>query len=168
LLTARLLGDLRQQAATDPLTRLGHHASFTEAVDVAHRPHAPSQRPAVLVIDVDNFKLVNDEHGHPHGDRVLLDVVDEMGGALRDGDRLYRVGGDEFAAVLLVSEEAEAHAVAERLRSAVERGGHGTVSIGLAVGRSGDLAAATVQRADRALYEAKRSGRNGVVTASPA
>ncbi len=166
LLTARLLGDLRQQAATDPLTRLGHHASFTEAVDIAHRMHAPSQRPAVLVIDVDNFKRVNDEHGHPHGDRVLLDVVQEMAGALRDGDRLYRVGGDEFAAVLLVSEEQEAHAVAERLRSAVERSGHGTVSIGLAVGGAGDLAATTVQRADRALYEAKRSGRNDVVTAS--
>lgn len=165
LLNARLLADLRHEAGIDPLTRLGHHGAFTEAVQAAHDDLTKVGSIAVIVLDIDNFKAVNDEHGHPHGDGVLLHVVGLMAGALRDGDRLYRVGGDEFAAVLSVADEHDAVRIAERVRLAVEQGDGGTISIGVAVSGWREAATAMVQRADRALYEAKRKGRNNVAVA---
>ena len=118
LRTAELMGSLRERAESDPLTGLGHHATFHEALAGSHR------RPttAVVVCDIDGFKLLNDTYGHGHGDRVLCGVADAMSSALRRGDRLFRVGGDEFAALLAVESREQALGAAARLREAVVRG----------------------------------------------
>ena len=124
LRTAELMGSLRERAESDPLTGLGHHATFHEALAGSHR------RPttAVVVCDIDGFKLLNDTYGHGHGDRVLCGVADAMSSALRRGDRLFRVGGDEFAGLLAVEsrEQALGAAIAPaRCGRAGAPGGHG-------------------------------------------
>jgi diguanylate cyclase (GGDEF)-like protein len=163
LRTAETLGALRERAATDPLTGLGHHATFHEALATSHR------RPttAVVVCDIDGFKHLNDAHGHAHGDRVLRGVAEAMRGALRRGDQLFRIGGDEFAALLAVESETEAFEGAARLRAAVNEARLGvTVSIGVAVPHEDEPDAAVLARADRALYAVKAGGRDGVALAN--
>ncbi|MGZ8635128.1 MAG: diguanylate cyclase domain-containing protein, partial [Solirubrobacteraceae bacterium] len=163
LRTAELMGSLRERAESDPLTGLGHHATFHEALAGSHR------RPttAVVVCDIDGFKLLNDTYGHAHGDRVLCGVADAMSSALRRGDRLFRVGGDEFAGLLAVDSREQARGAALRLRSAVLEARLGvTVSIGVAVPHAGETDAALLARADRALYSVKAAGRDGVALAN--
>lgn len=121
----------------------------------------------VLVIDVDQFKDVNDRFGHATGDRLLARVFEVARDALRRSDVLARFGGDEFVALLSDTDVDTARQVAERLRALIAeiRSGDGltvTVSIGLSEFASGDDFAALFERADRALYEAKRAGRNAV------
>jgi diguanylate cyclase (GGDEF)-like protein len=153
------LQSLRDRAASDPLTGLGHHATFHEALAASHR----RPRTAVVVCDLDGFKRLNDTHGHAHGDRVLCGVADAMSDALRRGDRLFRVGGDEFAALVAVESDAEALDVATRLRDAVATAQLGvTASVGVAVPHDGETDASLLARADRALYAAKAGGRDGV------
>jgi diguanylate cyclase (GGDEF)-like protein len=165
LQTCERLQALRDRAASDPLTGLGHHATFHEALAGCHR----RPRTAVVVCDLDGFKLLNDTHGHAHGDRVLCGVADAMTGALRRGDRLFRVGGDEFAALLAVESDGEALDAAARLRDAVIAARLGvTVSIGVAVPRDQETDASLLARADRALYSAKAGGRDGVALARAA
>jgi two-component system cell cycle response regulator len=124
-------------------------------------------------VDLDHFKAVNDRLGHAAGDAVLAAVAGRLAGALRDGDLLARVGGEEFAALLPGAGLAEVLDVAERLRlrvaeaPVVVRGGDAlpvTVSIGCAVlvGADGE-AIALLARADEKLYAAKAAGRNRVV-----
>jgi diguanylate cyclase (GGDEF)-like protein len=162
LRTVELMGSLRERAETDPLTGLGHHATFHEALAGSHR------RPttAVLVCDIDGFKALNDTYGHGHGDRVLCGLADAMSGALRRGDRLFRVGGDEFAALLAVETREQALEAATRLRDAVVEARLGvTVSVGVAVPQAGETDVALLARADRALYAVKAAGRDGVALA---
>jgi diguanylate cyclase (GGDEF)-like protein len=162
LRSAEALRASRERAAQDPLTGLGHHAAFYEALAGSHR----RPRTAVLLCDLDGFKELNDRFGHQHGDQVLRDVATALGGALRRGDRLFRIGGDEFAALLAVAGEDEALEAGERLRAAVAAADLGlTVSIGVAVPRDGEPDAALVGRADRALYGVKAEGRDGVALA---
>jgi diguanylate cyclase (GGDEF)-like protein len=163
LRTAELMGSLRERAESDPLTGLGHHATFHEALAGSHR------RPttAVVVCDIDAFKQLNDTYGHGHGDRVLCGVADAMSGALRRGDRLFRVGGDEFAALLAVESAEQALEAAVRLREAALEARLGvTVSVGVAVPQAGETDAALLARADRALYSVKAAGRDGVALAN--
>ena len=163
LRTAELMGSLRERAETDPLTGLGHHATFHEALAGSHR------RPttAVVVCDIDGFKLLNDTYGHGHGDRVLCGLADAMSGALRRGDRLFRVGGDEFAALLAVDSSEQALGAAMRLREAVLEAPLGvTISVGVAVPQAGETDVALLARADRALYSVKAAGRDGVALAN--
>ena len=163
LRTAELMGSLRERAETDPLTGLGHHATFHEALAGSHR------RPttAVVVCDIDGFKLLNDTYGHGHGDRVLCGLADAMSGALRRGDRLFRVGGDEFAALLAVDSSEQALGAAMRLREAVLEARLGvTISVGVAVPQAGETDVALLARADRALYSVKAAGRDGVALAN--
>jgi diguanylate cyclase (GGDEF)-like protein len=163
LRTAELLRSLRERAATDPLTGLGHHATFHETLAQSHR--RPST--AVVLCDIDGFKRLNDTFGHQHGDGVLRGVAVALNDALRRGDTLFRIGGDEFAALLAVSSPDEALEAGERLRAAVERSGLGvTVSIGVAVPHPDEPDAAVLTRADRALYRVKASGRDGVALAA--
>jgi diguanylate cyclase (GGDEF)-like protein len=162
LRTVELMGSLRERAETDPLTGLGHHATFHEALAGSHR------RPttAVVVCDIDGFKVLNDTHGHGHGDRVLCGLADAMSGALRRGDRLFRVGGDEFAALLAVESREQALEAAMRLREAVLEARLGvTISVGVAVPQAGENDVALLARADRALYAVKAAGRDGVALA---
>jgi diguanylate cyclase (GGDEF)-like protein len=162
LRTAEALRALRLQAASDPLTGLGHHATFHKALSASHR------RPntAVLVCDIDGFKALNDTYGHQHGDHVLRSVAAALTGALRRGDRLFRVGGDEFAALLVVAGPDEALEAGGRLRAAVLEAGIGvTVSIGVAVPLADEPDASVLARADGALYRVKAGGRDGVALA---
>jgi diguanylate cyclase (GGDEF)-like protein len=163
LRTAELLGSLRARAESDALTGLGHHATFHAALAASHR------RPttAVVVCDIDGFKRLNDTYGHGHGDRVLCGIADAMSGALRRGDRLFRIGGDEFAALLAVESKTEALGAASRLRDAVNEARLGvTVSVGVAVPHADESDASLLARADRALYSVKAGGRDGVALAN--
>jgi diguanylate cyclase (GGDEF)-like protein len=141
-------------ANSDPLTGLRHNRPFEQRLTAT----APG-RTAVLAVDVDGFKKINDEYGHQAGDRALLSLVEELRAALRSKDELYRIGGDEFAVVVEVSGHREAAAIARRLVSAARRVGQ-TVSVGVAVQVDGETGHQTLCRADGALYEAKRAGRN--------
>ncbi|KQP45100.1 diguanylate cyclase [Pseudorhodoferax sp. Leaf274] len=130
---------------------------------------------ALLMVDVDHFKRINDGHGHAAGDRVLARVVDALGQALRNIDRLGRYGGEEFLVLLPETGAGEARMVAERMRQAVaalpatDKVPACTVSVGVACVRHGDTSlAAVLARADAALYQAKRLGRDRVAVATEA
>jgi diguanylate cyclase (GGDEF)-like protein len=160
---ADLMRSLRERAATDPLTGLGHYATFHEALARTHR----RPRTAVVLVDVDGFKRLNDTFGHQHGDQVLRAIAAALDSALRRGDSLFRIGGDEFAALLAVTDADEAHEAGSRLRAAVADARLGvTVSIGVAVPLDGEADGALLARADRALYRVKAAGRDGVAVAA--
>ncbi|MER7891942.1 diguanylate cyclase [Micromonospora sp. NPDC094482] len=152
----RTLARLREQASSDPLTGLRHTGPFGQRIAAA----TPG-RTALLAIDVDGFKTVNDTYGHQAGDRLLVDLARALEGALRQGDELYRIGGDEFVAVIEVNRPEEAVRIAERLTEAARRTGR-TISVGVALPRFGESAELTLRRADQALYAVKRHGRDGV------
>lgn len=164
LRSARALDELRQRAATDPLTGLGHHATFHRAL-----ADAPLGRGiAVAVIDVDGFKHLNDSLGHQAGDRTLRWIAAALNGSARRGDGVFRVGGDEFAAVLRARDDQEALEAGQRLRRAVlDSKANVTVSIGVALSGPGEDASRIIARADRALYVVKAAGRDGVALAEP-
>ncbi len=162
LRTAEVMRQLESRADRDPLTELRHGGSFRVDLARALSDRRFASRTAVLAIDVDNFKEVNDTRGHPMGDDVLRRLAMTLAGALRDADRVYRVGGDEFAALLRVRDGSDALATAQRLRSAVRQAGDlPTLSIGVAVQEPREDPQDLVQRADAALYAVKRGGRDG-------
>jgi diguanylate cyclase (GGDEF)-like protein len=161
----------RSRATLDPLTGLFNRNALEQRLsELDGQPCDVSEglSHALLLCDLDHFKRVNDQLGHAAGDAVLQDVAYTMRAALRAGDSIYRIGGEEILVVLPGADEAAAVEIAERLLRAVrERRPVGvpvTVSIGLAVSRpervdTDDL----VARADAALYAAKAGGRNAVV-----
>ncbi|HEX2771541.1 MAG TPA: diguanylate cyclase [Micromonosporaceae bacterium] len=152
----RTLQQLHERAISDPLTGLRHHGPFGERIATA----TPG-RTALLTIDVDEFKTVNDMYGHQAGDELLVGLARALEAALRQGDELYRIGGDEFVAVVDVPQPEEAVRIAERLATAARRTGR-TISVGVAMQRDGEPAEDTLRRADVALYDVKRHGRDGV------
>ena len=158
LRASEAVGELRERAARDPLTGLGHHGTFHEALTAARR----RTEVAVLMIDVDGFKAINDHRGHQAGDRVLVEVAAALSSALRRGDELFRIGGDEFAAIVALADEQEALDAGRRLREAAAATGTVTVSVGVAIPLPGEADAAVLARADRALYGVKAAGRDGV------
>jgi diguanylate cyclase (GGDEF)-like protein len=163
LRTAAALEELRERAATDPLTGLGHHATFYEALG---RVRERREAIAVLLCDVDGFKAINDTRGHLAGDRVLREIAAALSGALRRGDELFRIGGDEFAAIVKVVGAQEALAAGRRLQQAGRSLGDVTLSIGVALPREAEDAEALIARADEALYAVKADGRDGVALLS--
>ena len=162
---ARSYAMLAASAATDSLTGLKNRREFERVLG-----HQPRGHYAVLAIDVDNLKPINDAHGHEAGDLVLRSVAGVLGGLVRTGDVLARVGGDEFAALLLGATAVEAEKVAERMRSAMHDvnlpNGEARISLGCAGGAAGDDPYATWRSADLAMYAAKRQGRDRVHTDS--
>ncbi len=156
----RLLESLRAQARRDPLTGLGHQATFGERM-----AHAEPGRTALLLMDVDHFKDINDSRGHAAGDQTLVDLVAAVKGVMRGGDELYRIGGDEFVAVVEVGRAAEARGIAKRIAEAAHRVGC-TVSIGVAIQAPAESADDALRRADAAMYMAKRDGRDRVQLAA--
>lgn len=157
-------------AVHDELTGLGNRRSLQSvARTVAARP-LPRRPFAVLMLDIDHFKAVNDRHGHDRGDAVLVDVARCLQRNARQSDAAIRYGGEEFVMVLLDADLAQAKAVAERLREDVFRTQPGqlpvTVSVGVAaaLGPNDDLYE-VLKRADDALYRAKAAGRNAVACA---
>lgn len=164
---------LQQLARVDALTRLANRTHFQErAAEEISRARRDGQPLTLMLADVDNFKQVNDGHGHQAGDLVLAEVARVMGAALREHDLLARWGGEEFMALLPGTGEALARSVAERVRATVAanavvvdgRAVEVTLSFGLASLDGGDLQTAT-RRADLALYASKHGGRNRVTHA---
>lgn len=163
---------LAEMSDRDPLTGLFNARAYYRQAEAARIQAQRAERPlAMLFIDLDHFKRVNDQHGHEAGDRVLKAVARTLQDSLRRSDLVGRIGGEEFSAVLPDTDAEGALRVAESLRRAIEAlhpdiGGHRlpvTASIGVAGHRSTDSAIADIQRrADLAMYDAKRQGRNRV------
>ncbi len=159
---------LERLATIDPLTGALNRRGLD--MHLASEPPATQTPLAALMVDIDFFKRVNDEHGHAVGDEVLRRVAAVLGSSLRIGDAVARWGGEEFLLLLAHVDEAAARSIAERARHAVEstpavtsRGEIAvTVSIGLALRRPGESRQHVIDRADEALYDAKERGRNRV------
>jgi diguanylate cyclase (GGDEF)-like protein len=169
---SRRFDRIAESAATDALTGLPNRRRFDELL-TEHLVHASGRHPVcVASIDVDLFKTINDTWGHGVGDEALVAIAGRLRGALRDRDVVARVGGDEYAAILLDTPLDEATEALERARRAVgdtpARTAKGdvpmSVTIGFAhtVGGTDDSQAAVLERADQALYVAKEAGRNRV------
>ncbi len=161
----------------DPLTGLSNRADWEQHAESVLLERVESGRQAcLLLIDIDEFKLVNDTHGHAAGDEVLCALANKIRTIVRPKDRAGRIGGDEFVVVLPRTTPAQAGRVAERIRSAFETirlrdypDVHPTISIGIApTGTAPDTLRAWFNSADRALYRAKDSGRNRVVVGAAA
>jgi diguanylate cyclase (GGDEF)-like protein len=160
----------------DPLTGIANRRSFLQDAALLAKRHGADPRPtAVLLIDLDHFKSINDRFGHALGDRVLEIFTDAARQSLRSTDLLGRLGGEEFAAVLTDTSRDKALAVAERIREAFARAAQdvddrpvcATVSIGLVHCEDAALDISTLlAQADQALYFAKERGRNRVEVAS--
>ncbi|RMD71663.1 MAG: GGDEF domain-containing protein, partial [Gammaproteobacteria bacterium] len=163
-----------RRSLQDPLTGVGNRLAMEQAigreVEFAHRYRLPL---ALAIIDIDHFKRINDRYGHLAGDCVLKHLVERIRTHVRKTDLVFRYGGEEFA-VLLNAEIEDAAKVAERIRVEVESHpyacGDGaiavTVSIGIAALKAGEAPLALFDRADKALYDAKRSGRNRLTLAA--
>jgi diguanylate cyclase (GGDEF)-like protein/PAS domain S-box-containing protein len=167
--------ELRRLATTDPLTGLFNRRQFTLLGQRALDEHRHSAKPlAVLALDIDHFKIINDTYGHAAGDEALKMVARILHDALRGADVIGRLGGEEFGVVLADTMAPAAFSTADRLRraleqSVVESDGQSiklTTSVGLTMLRSEDRhLESLMKRADAALYDAKKSGRNRVIAA---
>jgi diguanylate cyclase (GGDEF)-like protein len=173
---APLLRDMRtitatQNAATiDGLTGLVNRATAMERLHAMLEQISITENGAVLLLDIDHFKAINDQLGHAAGDECLRKIGEIIRHTVRGGDTAGRIGGEEFLIVMPAASRDIALTVGERLRLAVAlggmryaNGGPVTTSIGAAAARVGDTAETLLARADRGLYEAKRQGRNRMV-----
>lgn len=175
LRSAQLYEEMRRLATTDGLTGLHNRRFFLNQLEeTLRRARRYREAFALVLLDVDRFKSVNDRHGHGVGDRVLQAVAGAMRDWVRDTDAVARIGGDEFAALLLQTDASRAQQVVERLRVAVEalvvHDGDTAIPLAVSAGVAlypahGADAEALLSRADGALYEAKRLGRNRVAFA---
>lgn len=163
--------EIRRIAHTDPVTGVwNRHYLDAELAAAITRATTTALPLAVLMIDIDGFKPINDRHGHAIGDRVLHGIAARLGANIRGVDTLARFGGDELVLVMPDIGVDVARTVAERLRLLVADGVAGlnsgvTVSIGVAELKTGEDAEALLARADAALYAAKVGGRNQVAEA---
>ena len=163
---------LMQQATKDPLTGAGNRRALDEKLDEIVAAYARLPTPSSLIIlDLDHFKSLNDSHGHSTGDEILRKITEIIRLRIRSTDSLYRVGGEEFVVVTEHLTLDKASHLAEQLRTLVEVNElvpeHPvTISLGVAEIRSGQSGDQWLKRADEALYEAKRAGRNATVAAA--
>ena len=166
---------LREESLRDGLTALFNRRQFgrslAQHVDLATRTARPL---GLMLLDVDHFKSINDALGHPGGDRVLVGIAEALAGGARSEDIACRIGGEEFALILPGTDAAQALIVYERIASRIrrpldERGDIGlelSVSAGIATLLPGETAEGFMLRADRALYSAKRAGRDRIEVAA--
>ena len=164
--------ELRRLAVYDPVTGVWNrrHGQELMAADL-EQARGSSQRLTVLMLDIDHFKSVNDTHGHQAGDRVLGDICRRVLDTVNGTDIVARWGGEEFVVMLRNCGLDDASNVAEKIRSRIADSPFGmigsvTASIGVSELRPDDDLASWLARADDALYEAKRSGRNAVKASS--
>jgi diguanylate cyclase (GGDEF)-like protein len=174
---ARLADQWTRLASEDALTGLANRRAFDRRLAGLLEGAETGRGFALVMFDLDHFKLVNDHHGHAIGDSVLKRFATLLCRDRRSDDMAARVGGEEFALLLSVENEQQAHAVAERIRAEVEREQWTEIAPGLAVTTSAGLAHSDstaeadrtidhiVSLADQRLYRAKNSGRNRVVSA---
>jgi diguanylate cyclase (GGDEF)-like protein len=180
----RMIGRIRASedaladlARRDSLTLLLNRRAFDESlVEMFARQQRFGERFALLILDLDRFKHINDTYGHGVGDDVLRTAAQAMAADLRPFDRLFRIGGEEFSVILPGNDSAAALLVAERLRQTVAAhpitvGGitiQATVSVGVAAATIGSQSATLISAADAALYRAKAAGRNQVIVSDEA
>ena len=164
----RLHEQLNHQASHDPLTQLANRNLFEARVHAACTPAASGDHLAVLMIDLDDFKPINDQYGHHVGDDLLVEVSRRLSRCVRAHDTVARLGGDEFSVLLPGSTLEQAAGVAQRIVDSLQEvilvDGHRLqvgASVGVAVGQAADAgqAAALLKEADAAMYVAKRSGK---------
>jgi diguanylate cyclase (GGDEF)-like protein len=160
-------------AITDELTGLFSSRHFRQAIAKRYALyHEFGEKMTLLMVDIDNFKKVNDTYGHPAGDAILKDVGRCILSAIRDDDMGFRYGGEEFSVILPRSSIKAGLAVAERMRSLIEhfpfKADQHVLQISVSIGvaswpESAETIKELITEADKALYEAKRRGRNRVV-----
>ncbi|PHM18342.1 MAG: GGDEF domain-containing protein [Sulfuricurvum sp. PD_MW2] len=163
------LQEARATLTTDLLTKVGNRQGFMEDIEPAIEAGASKPLSMVLImIDVDNFKFLNDEFGYVAGDKVLFFIAQTIKSMIRTADKVYRYGGEEFAIVLNRCDVSQAQSVAEKIRAKIEQSKllyagknvHVTVSAGVTVHKQGDTLDSLIERADKALYCAKKSNKN--------
>lgn len=159
------------EAITDPLTGLYNRAAYVQALEKAWMKWQQDQVPSTMLVwDIDHFKVVNDRHGHAAGDKVLQSVAKKLETGVRKGDVLARFGGEEFVMLLADKTLEEGIQLAERIRELIsateftykQQPLHVTISCGVASFMKKDTPTTIFERADKALYKAKRSGRDRV------
>ena len=163
--------ELKSLALTDPLTGAANRRSFESRLAEEISRTSRYQEPLTLMmLDIDHFKLINDEFGHETGDKILIELVEQFRLQLRETDFLARWGGEEFTIILPRTSIETGQILAERLRQKIESHSFSnnldlTVSMGLASYLANEELGSLVSRADYALYDAKNAGRNRVVQA---
>lgn len=167
----------RRLATIDPLTDTLNRRTFDSFVGIEIERARRNQRPyALMMIDIDHFKQLNDRHGHQAGDQALVEFAKTAKSCLRQGDLMGRYGGEEFCLLLPETTEEDARVIGERVRIAAEAMRLAwkesqlqlTVSVGIAVGaESGGSLVDLIAAADGAMYRAKREGRNRVCLTTP-
>lgn len=172
---ARMKVSLEVMASIDPLTNLLNRRALQEVIVRVDAHAKRSGKPfSIILLDLDRFKMLNDNYGHDIGDRILLGISELAKQTLRTGDWLSRWGGEEFLAILPDTDENDAYKITERLREAIEKFSlefnNQTIKTSASIGiasypRDGDSSDFLIKAADAALYEAKKSGRNRVVAA---
>ena len=183
----KLINDLKKSkeklkllTLTDPMTKLYNRRYFSLiSKDILNLAKRNKEHIAVLMIDIDRFKNINDSYGHYFGDEVIISLADELREQKRDSDVVFRFGGEEFLILLPNTNLSGAEVLAQKIRLAVENkvlhfpssdALKYTVSIGVSVSKSDDTQEdiqEVVNRADKALYKAKKDGRNKVVSLMP-
>jgi diguanylate cyclase (GGDEF)-like protein/PAS domain S-box-containing protein len=165
--------DLQKMALLDPLTELANRRyidmTLSSRLDEMNRYGWPC---AVLFIDIDNFKIINDKYGHSAGDQVLKMVARTLASNLRSFDILGRYGGEEFIAIIANVNEEQLYSFANRLRVLVEQSSQSagtgrvstTISIGATLAQTNDTVETVVRRADQLMYHSKSTGRNRIST----
>ncbi len=166
--SARALADMEAMARRDALTGLGNRLSFDDSVEgLLDHARANSLPLALAILDVDDFKAVNDNHGHIAGDAVLVALAGQIRSEVRQTDLAVRLGGEEFVVMLPNTDADAAIAIVDRIRSRFAQRPDAlgsTFSAGVAVyGPDNDSPNALIEAADVALYAAKRAGKNRTV-----
>lgn len=152
----------------DPLTGVFNRRKFHESLNIAlSKANRHQHMFALLMIDIDHFKRINDQFGHQIGDRVLRIICDQIRSSIRNSDQMFRVGGEEFCLLAAETDAKQAKSLAEKIRLMIESHplpevGKLTVSIGISDFEDRDTQESIYARADMALYDAKHQGRNCV------
>lgn len=162
---------LAKLSVTDQLTGIFNRRKFDETLQAELRQEARYPRGlALITLDIDHFKDINDLYGHAEGDTVLKELAQQITATMREADSFFRVGGEEFSLITFAPDSDSLALAAEKLRRAVAthvfRGvGRLTISLGASLYHAGDDYDSLCQRADEALYQAKDGGRNQVMVA---
>ena len=163
--------ELRNLAVTDTLTGVWNRRHGTELLTADLSARRPGQALSLLMLDIDHFKTINDTFGHQAGDHVLIEIASRLRRSLRGSDMVARWGGEEFVVLLRDCALPDALRLAEEIRAAIAELPFGTmgsltVSVGVAEAHAGEDLTTWLERADQALYRAKRAGRNEVIADS--
>ncbi|MBK3332843.1 diguanylate cyclase [Persephonella atlantica] len=167
----KLEENLRKLATVDQLTGIYNRYAFEKFLEEEiNRAERYGSSFSIIMFDIDNFKDVNDMYGHQVGDRILKELVNIVRSSIRKSDIFARWGGEEFMILVPIKEKQDAYRIAEKIREKIEKHrfdnvGKITVSIGVSFYKKGDSIKTIIRRADTALYQAKKSGKNMTVVA---